>query len=285
VTATTDDHDASFSRREIEEIETQAAVRPPVVFELIRRQGEEELKRPTSALALSGLVAGVAIGLSVLAEALLRVHLPDAGWRPLVENLGYSVGFVVVIVGQMQLFTENTITPVCSVLERPTWPMLGRLARIWSVVLAANVAGAALFAAFFLQPGVVAPPVLAAMLDISAHATGHPPLQTLLRGVAAGWMIAALVWMMPTAGGAKATLIVLMTWLIALADFAHIVAGSAEAALLWLDGRRDAAPLLLGFFLPALAGNVLGGSALFTALVWGQIRVELPSGNAARPPR
>lgn len=70
-----------------------------VVYEAIRREGSDELKRPTSALFWSGLAAGLSMGFSFIAEALLRSHLPDAGWRPLIAKLGYSVGFIIIVLG------------------------------------------------------------------------------------------------------------------------------------------------------------------------------------------
>jgi formate/nitrite transporter FocA (FNT family) len=223
------------------------------------------------------MVAGFAIGFSLLGEALLRIHLPDAPWRPLVENFGYSIGFLIVILGQMQLFTENTITPVCSVLETPTRTMMNCLARIWSVVFLSNVVGATGFAGFVLWSGAFDPELLAAMLDISDHATGFGWWETVTRGIIAGWLIAALVWLMPSLQGARALVIILITWLIALGDFAHVVAGSAEAMLLALEGAKSFEQATLGFIVPAFLGNVLGGSALFTILVWGQIRAEMPA--------
>ena len=270
----------SFRRRELEEIEAHTAVRPTVVFELLRREGETEMRRPVSALALSGLVAGVAIGFSVLGEALLREGLPDRPWRPLIENLGYTTGFLIVILGQMQLFTENTITPVASLLIGRTRAMALGLARIWAVVLAANLAGAALFAGFALWSGAFAPGAVAVMIELSRDATGHGFAETLARAVPAGWLIAALVWMGPTAAGARALIVLVLTYVIALADLSHVVAGSVEAAMMVFHGPMRAEDALLRFVLPALIGNVIGGSALFTLLVWGQIRAELPRGDA-----
>ena len=98
-----------------------AAARPNalVVHEVIRAEGTEELRRAPSALAWSALAAGLAMGFSLVSEGLLRAHLPDAPWRPLVSKLGYSVGFLIVVLGRQQLFTENTLTPVLPLLNKP----------------------------------------------------------------------------------------------------------------------------------------------------------------------
>src|SRR4051794_25604263 len=68
-------------------------------YEVIRREGTKELERATGALFWSGLAAGLSMGFSFLAEGYLRAHLPDASWRPLVAKLGYSAGFLIVILG------------------------------------------------------------------------------------------------------------------------------------------------------------------------------------------
>ena len=95
-----------FEEHELEKIEEEAPSRAPVIFETIRRMGDDELSRPAMALAVSGFLAGVAIGLSVFSEALLRTHLPDTPWRPLIENFGYTIGFLVVIAGRRRGATQ-----------------------------------------------------------------------------------------------------------------------------------------------------------------------------------
>jgi formate/nitrite transporter FocA (FNT family) len=72
------------------------------------------------------------MGFSFLGEGLLRSHLPDASWRPLIAKLGYSFGFVIVIIGSQQLFTENTLTPVVPLLSEKTRAMLRNVARLWA---------------------------------------------------------------------------------------------------------------------------------------------------------
>jgi hypothetical protein len=92
--------------------EERRAIGAHVVYETIRREGEDELQRPAAAQAWSGLAAGLSMGFSFIAEALLESHLPDQQWRSLISRAGYSVGFLIVILGRQQLFTENTLTVV-----------------------------------------------------------------------------------------------------------------------------------------------------------------------------
>src|SRR5690242_10257459 len=97
--ATAKDEQVTPALRETEhrQAEERMAPRAAVVYEAIRKEGEDELTRPTSALAWSGVAAGLSMGFSLVAMGLLRAHLPDAPWRPLISSLGYSVGFLIVI--------------------------------------------------------------------------------------------------------------------------------------------------------------------------------------------
>lgn len=274
-------HADSLTEHELEAIEDHVQIRAVAIFEVIRREGKTELHRPAAALLMSGLVAGMALGLSVHAQGLLRARLPDADWRPLIDGFGYSFGFLIVILGQMQLFTENTIKAVCPVLDDLRGRMLLRLGRLWLLVLLANVAGAvATGAALWLTRGYQ-PEVWAAMRAISHHALSYGAGETFLRAVAAGWLVAALVWMMPNADGARPLVIVAITWLIAASELAHVVAGATEASLLWFAGEVETGRALAGFLLPAALGNLAGGTVLFTILAWVQIRTELKGEGAA----
>jgi formate/nitrite transporter FocA (FNT family) len=261
------------AEREI--VEEGVGISPRLIFETIRREGEEELERPVRALWWSGIAAGILISFSVLGKSLFRAYLPEADWTPLVENLGYSLGFLMVILGRMQLFTENTITTVVPVVLRQDMDSFVRTARLWGIVLGANVVGAFVIAAFFGLTPVLKPELLEAMIKISEHATGMEPMIGLISGIPSGILIAAIVWMMPSAPNNKIVLVVIFTWLIAAGDFTHIVAGSVEMALLLLLGELGIGQAVFGFFLPVLIGNVIGGTVVFTLLTYAQIRPEI----------
>lgn len=261
------------AEREI--VEEGVGISPRLIFETIRREGEEELERPVRALWWSGIAAGILISFSVLGKSLFRAYLPEADWTPLVENLGYSLGFLMVILGRMQLFTENTITTVVPVVLRQDMDSFVRTARLWGIVLCANVVGAFVIAAFFGLTPVLKPELLEAMIKISEHATGMEPMIGLISGIPSGILIAAIVWMMPSAPNNKIVLVVIFTWLIAAGDFTHIVAGSVEMALLLLLGELGIGQAVFGFFLPVLIGNVIGGTVVFTLLTYAQIRPEI----------
>src|SRR5256885_10715414 len=113
-----------------------------IVYKAISKEGEEELDRSSAALFWSGLAAGLSMGFSMIAEGLLMSRLPDTEWRPLIAKFGYSAGFLIVILGRQQLFTENTLTPVLPFLQGKVKARLANVLRLWIIVLTANLIGA-----------------------------------------------------------------------------------------------------------------------------------------------
>ena len=235
-------------------------------YEVIRREGEKELERSSDALFWSGLAAGLSMGLSFLGEGLLRSHLPEAPWRPLVTKLGYSFGFLVVIFGSQQLFTENTLTPMVPLLSKKSRVTLRNVLRLWAVVLVANLIGTLLFALALGRLAVVEPQTTRALSDIAREAMRHDWWTTVLHAVYAGWLVALLVWMLPAAENGKLAVIVLIAWLIGIGGFAHIIAGSSEVFYAAWRGEATWGQALLGFVVPSLIGNMLGGITLVAAL-------------------
>ena len=147
---------ASTKSRDVEELSTP---RTPVIYEVVRRLGDEEMERPATSLWWSGVAAGLSISFSLLAQAILQSHLPDTPWRPLVAGFGYCVGFLMVVLGRQQLFTESTITVVLPVFKDIHLANVWRMLRLWAIVLVANLAGT-LFAARLLQLHAGALPAL-----------------------------------------------------------------------------------------------------------------------------
>lgn len=264
-----------LSEHEIESVAQRKAGSAKVVHEVIRLQGDEELDRPVTSLLFSGFAAGVAISASILVEAFLHMALPAAPWTPLVSSLGYSVGFVIVIMGNLQLFTENTVTAVLPLATHPTMRNVGRLLRLWAAVFTANMAGTLFVAALIAWRVIVSAPQLDAAIVVSSSILAHGPVQTLLLGMPAGFLVAAIAWILPNARSSEFWVIVMITYVIALGGFSHVVAGSGEAWLLLCAGKIDAVRAIGGFILPALIGNIIGGTGLFAVIAHGQVRSEI----------
>ncbi|MCF8476479.1 MAG: formate/nitrite transporter family protein [Pseudolabrys sp.] len=264
-----------ISRREVDDVEEMSAPRTPVIYEVVRRLGDEEMKRPATSLWWSGIAAGLSISFSVLAEAILELRLPDAPWRPLVASFGYCVGFLMVILGRQQLFTESTITVVLPVLNRLSVVKVVRVARLWGIVLAANLVGT-LFAALFCNfTPVISAELLHGMQEVSRKLVDLSFTEMFFRGIASGFLIAAMVWMIPSAESAKFAVVTLMTYLIAIGGFTHIIAGSLEAYMLVMAGDWAWWQAIIQFMVPVLAGNVIGGTALFAVISYAQVMEEI----------
>lgn len=269
--------DPASSGSHTEAAESAAELQAPAadrIHEAIRREGEEELRRSTGALGWSGLACGLSMGLSLLVEGLLQAHLPDADWRPLLSNWGYAVGFLVVILGRQQLFTENTLTPVLPLLHRRTFAMLLKVLRLWLIVLVSNLLGVLAFSFVLARTSFFPPEAQEAFSAIGHEALRHSFGPTFVGAVFAGWLIALMVWLIPYAETARAWVVLLMAYLVALGGFAHIIAGSTEVLYLVMEGSVSWSTYLLQFFSPTLLGNITGGVALVALLNHGQVAAD-----------
>ena len=264
-----------ISEHEIEEIEDRSSPRAPIIYEIVRRLGEEELARPITSLWWSGVAAGLAISFSLLAQAVLEMYLPDAPWKPLVSSLGYSVGFLIVVLGRQQLFTENTITMVLPLMVEFRRAKMVRVLGIWGVVLLANLVGTLVAALFATFTPAISPDLLGAMIEVSNHATAQGWFEIMVKGIVAGFLVAAMVWLMPSANETKFHVITLITYLIAVGGFSHIVAGSVDAFLLVVNGRLALGAMIADFTIPVLIGNIIGGTALFAMISYAQVMEEM----------
>jgi formate/nitrite transporter FocA (FNT family) len=264
-----------ITQEEIKDIEELATPRTPVIYEVVRRLGEEEMERPLTSLWWSGVAAGLSISFSLLSQAILTTHLPDASWQALVVSFGYCIGFIMAVLSRQQLFTESTITAVLPVAAEVTWGNITRMTRLWAIVLAANLAGT-LFAALFCTFTPVLPgDIYNGMLEISRDLLALGWWDMFFRAIAAGFLMAAMVWLMPGAEGVQFHVITLMTWLIAVGGFTHIVAGSMESYLLVLSGEWLWWRMIAEFMVPVLIGNVIGGTALFALIAYAQVMDEI----------
>ena len=249
---------------------------PHDIHRVIREEGEEQLNRHSGAVAWSGLAAGLSMGFSFLTMALLHARLPqDAAWRPLVAGFGYTIGFLIVILGRQQLYTETTLTPVLPILADFSVARLLRLFRFWAVVLVANLIGTWLFAWSIAHESFFQPAVWQSLQTISNDAVHEPFLPMLFKSVLAGWLIALMVWVLPSAGPAKMPIIVVLTYVVAMGQFSHVIAGSCEAAFATLVGTHDLREYFLTFLLPTLLGNTIGGVALVAMLNHAPLATEV----------
>ncbi len=214
------------------------------------------------------------MGFSLVTQGLLHAYLPATSWRPVIANLGYSIGFLIVVLGRQQLFTENTLTAILPLLAHPNLHTLLRVLRLWLIVLIANLLGALAFAMLVAHTDLFPPEIKAAFSAIGHDAYHSSFSLVLLKSIFAGWLIALMVWLLPAAETARVHIIIIITYVVSLGSFSHIIAGSVDTLYLSSIGELSWQGYLSGFFAPTLLGNIIGGVSLVAALNYAQVAAE-----------
>lgn len=269
-----DGETVQLSDSERSESKRRVGLRAAVVFETVRREGEQELERPIPALAFSGLAAGLSMGFSLIAIGVIRASLPDTPWRALIENFGYTLGFLIVVLGRQQLFTENTVTAVIPLLDHTNAATFAKVARLWAIVLVANLVGALLVAEALVHTHAFSPEIKAAFLSIGQQTLSHGFSTVLVKAIFAGWLIALMVWVLPAAENSRVLVILIITYIVGAAGLSHIVAGSVEGLYAVASGAASLSTYLLQFLLPVFIGNSIGGVLLVSLINYGQVASE-----------
>ena len=264
-----------LSQKERQILKENAPMQSQMVFKIIREEGEEELNRKFSALAFSALAAGIFVSFSFFFRAVLHLHMGDSQFEPIISSFGYTVGFVIVILGRMQLFTENPIVTIIPLLSNFTAKEFFKVVRLWGIVFFFNIVGTTIAALFFSHDFAVSVEVSNAMHDVAINVMKLPATDNLIRGIPAGIIIAALVWVAPQTKNFRLATIIFFVYFIALGEFAHVVVGSCEMAFEVIDGEANFFDYFFRFLIPTFFGNVLGGAGIFTLLIYHQVRNEL----------
>jgi formate/nitrite transporter FocA (FNT family) len=245
------------------------------IYEQVANNARQELGRSSISLAISGLAGGIFMGLSALGNAIAIALLTPAGSSPtntalFVAKMFYPLGFIVVILGRSQLFTENTLYPVALVLaeKKHFWKTL----RLWATVLPANVLGALAFAALAALTSALRPDMLQALAQLGLDAAHNPPSTIFWSAVMGGWIIATVAWLV--SGSHSITGSVMIIWMLAfvvgLGNFAHSIATSGEILAAVLIGKATWSSYGIWLLL-AVAGNICGGVGMVTLLEYGQV--------------
>lgn len=241
-----------------------------------RAQGLLELRRPVQGLALSGLSAGLDIGFTALFTGVVwsLVHEDlSAGVTRLLVAAVYPLGFIFVILGRSELFTEHTTLAVIPVLTRRA--PVRALARLWGNVYAFNILGAVAAAALIAWLGpraeIIEPAALAAIAD---PLISPGPLVLTVGAVFAGWLMGLVSWLV--AAGRDTTsqllLIFLTTGGIGLAHLPHCIAGTVEVLVAVFAGAGPTLGDFGHFLLWATVGNAVGGAVFVAGLKQAHVR-------------
>jgi formate/nitrite transporter FocA (FNT family) len=251
------------------------------IFQRVVATADEEVGSESLRLYLSGLAAGFAITLTFFVYATTKAAFPG-DTTGLVAPLLYPLGFVYIIMGRYQLYTENTLTPVTLVLTRVA--SVPSLFRVWVAVLAGNLTGALVGAFVLANTGVFSPAAAAAAVEIGARGVETPWWDLVFKAVFAGWLVAGLVWLEHAVRDSisRVVLIYLIIFTIPATGLYHIVVSATDTFYLVFTGNVDLFVGLWEFAVPVLLGNTVGGVFLVTLLNYGQTEDPFPDGDGKR---
>lgn len=238
------------------------------ILEAVIEDGQKELERASAGLAFSGFAAGLNISFGMVALSVVAAITGETGFAAYAV---YPIGFLIVILGRAQLFTENTVTPVTVVLTDGS--RLPDMLRLWVVILAANLAGTVVFALAVAYGNVLPPPALENLLGYVEEKTAYGFWTVVLKAIFGGWLVALIAWLVAASRDtiSQAFFIYVLAFLIPAAGLVHCVAGSSEVLVSVFQGATGWGQYLFGFLVPTTLGNVIGGLFLVTLLNYGQV--------------
>lgn len=238
------------------------------IHQRVLASADEEIANEARDLLFSGFTAGIAIVLTFMGFAVGKAQFPE---NPFLAAVLFPVGFVYIILGRYQLYTENTLPPVKLVLTRMA--SLPLLLRVWGIVLAANIAGAAFGSAILANTSVLSPDAMEAGASFARHGVETPWWDTFFKALFAGWLVAGVVWLGTAARDTTSRLLLVygVFYTIAVLDLFHVVTAVADVAFAaFLGAGPPLGAMLTHFWVPVLLGNTAGGVLLFTLLGYAQ---------------
>lgn len=241
------------------------------ILEQVIANGRDELDRASKALAFSGVAGGLTMGITGLSVAIAGATLGASAAAQFVAQLFYPLGFIAVIIGRAQLFTENTLYPVIIVLDDPRriWHML----RLWVIVYVSNIFGAFLFAVLVERIPALLPAYQAELIRLGLTALERPTSFVFCSAIIGGWLIALVAWMVSASHWTISQIVIiwLITFIVGLGHFAHCVATSGEILNAVVTAHAGFGSYL-HWLLFATLGNIVGGVTIVSLLNYGQVK-------------
>lgn len=244
-------------------------------FDRTIEEGRRRLQRSWPALLATGMVGGIDVGTGVLALLLVE-HMTGS---KLLGGLAFGIGFIALTLARSELFTEDFLVPVTTVIARKAhWPALWRL---WGGTLAANLVGGWIVT-FLVIAGF--PSLRGKAIELGtfyAHTAGtwRGAALALLGGLA----ITLMTWMQHTSDSPGARLVAAMTtaFLLGAGSLNHAIVASL---IMFSALHTEHAPfgyatwaLSVGW---AILWNIVGGIGLVTILRLMQIPDKVKSERA-----
>ena len=243
------------------------------IFSAALSNARDELNRSSRALAFSGFAGGLTMGLTGLGVACVQATVGSTGWSELAAFVLYPIGFIAVIIGRCQLFTENTLYPVILVLDERNPRHIRNMARLWGVVFTANVAGTISFAALAIASGALKQEIASSLVELGKAALSQPNSRVFFGGIIGGWLIALVAWVVTASHWTigQVVMVWLLTFVVGIGHFAHCIATSGEILATVISGAASAGSYLHWLLLATL-GNIAGGVIIVSLLNYGQVK-------------
>ncbi|HET7207580.1 MAG TPA: formate/nitrite transporter family protein [Terriglobales bacterium] len=249
----------------------------PEIFHAAKDNARKELKRSWRTLAFSGLAGGLTMGLTGLSVAAIRATLGEGAWAEFISYLAYPVGFIAVIIGRAQLFTENTLYPVLLILDERNKRLhyASHTARLWLVVFAANVLGALCFAALVMRSSALPGDLAVQLVRLGREAVSSTGSHFFWSGIIGGWLIALVAWVVTASHWTigQLAMIWLLAFVVGIGHFSHCIATSGEILSAVVVGALPVT-VYLRWLLFATLGNIAGGVTMVSVLNYGQVRLD-----------
>ena len=238
-------------------------------------KGDHEINRDAGGLLLSSISAGLDIGFGpLLMGVILTLSVGSYGdlQTELLLASAYSVGFIFVILGRSELFTEHTTLAVMPVIDGKA--SLKSLGRLWGIVYLGNILGGFLFTilAVVLMPGlgVIEPSAFGTIAD---KLVSHPLHWLFVAGVFAGWLMGLLAWLVSSANNTigRVFFIWMVTATIGMLHLPHSIAGNVEVLFGLLTTSSVTISDYLAFLTLSTLGNAVGGAFFVGLMKYGHV--------------
>lgn len=249
----------------------------PEIFDAAQDSGRKELRRSSTKLMFSGIAGGLMMGLTGLSVASVRAILGPGQWQEFVSFLVYPTGFIAVIIGRAQLFTENTLYPVLLVLDerKNRAGYVAETLRLWGVVFASNVFGAFLFSVLVMKTGSLPGNIAVQIDNLGKLAANGTAAHYFWSGIIGGWLIALVAWVVTASHWTigQVVMIWLLTFVVGIGRFSHCIASSGEILSAVVNGSLSPGTYFHWLFF-ATSGNIVGGVLMVSMLNYGQVKLD-----------
>lgn len=252
----------------------------PEIIEEASLIGQKRLDRSLAGSAITAFIGGMSVSFGAVAmiwaAASVSGEVATPSLAHLIGSLFFPVGFVILLVGKSELFTENFFLPVTAILERHG--TIRDLAKLWGVSLIFNLLGGLVFALLISRGHVLDSRPIEQFATLAEHKVAYGFWTAFVKAIFAGWLMTMLTWLLVAAEsfGPRLAIIWMIGTLIVLGQFNHVIISAAEIFIAILTGAN--VTFLDWFtdnFIPALLGNIIGGVIFVTLLFYVQAQYHI----------